>query len=158
MHTHCINCGSDYKCSRYHIVEKEEGGIGVSSNQCLLCRRCALKRYVNGPRKPVKGAAVFNVPLTLYNEILDRLEHPLCPYKSASSLVSDLLSLYVRQNRAFRDLETFRGSLHEPKERFNLTVNADHYEAFKTLVRARGISYTEALQALLKIYLGEVSV
>ena len=147
----CGNCGSEGRVTVIPIVPLEAGGQMELGNGMAICRACLLARSTHGAQTPRDAPVVLWVSRQLSDAVLARLGASTSAYKSMSGLVDGLIELYVRHPDQFEDLALYQDEGNDAK--LNLRAESERYEVFKTLVRARGLTITDAIKALLLIFL-----
>jgi len=143
----CSNCGSTHKTRVKMIVPAEVGGQLSFENSSVLCRACEMAADVAG--RSATGSAErpvnFWVSRRLYNKIKE-----LNGFSSTGSLVRYLMSKYVTDQSRFDDLAQWQDEGSDLK--INIWVDRSIYETFKTTVNAEGMTVTDALKALIRMY------
>lgn len=143
----CSNCGSDARVRVKMIVPLEAGGQLNDANGVLLCRACEIAAEVTtslgsgSAQRPVN----FWVSTRLYTKI-----KTLNGFKSMGSLIRYLMQKYVLDDARFDDLEQYQETGSDIK--INVWVDSGVYGTFKEMVNVRGISVTDALKALIRMY------
>jgi len=146
-HNKCSNCGSTAKVRVMMIVPEEAGGQLQLSNGTTLCRACeissevAVRANMGGAERPVN----FWVSRRLYDKVKS-----LKGFKSTGSLVRFLMNKFVLDTDRFDDLELWQDAGSEVK--INVWVDRQYYETFKEKVTERGLTVTDALKALIRMY------
>jgi hypothetical protein len=145
----CSNCGGTDRLRVKMIVPVEAGGKLVESNGVLLCRPCELAAdAVSSPksgedRRPIN----FWVSQPLYKALSEA-----DGFSSMSSLVRFLMSRYVADEGRFDDLEQYQDESGGDSVKVNVWVENDCYGTFKELVTRRGLTVTDAIKALVKMF------
>jgi hypothetical protein len=147
----CSNCGGEDRLRVRMIVPEEAGGQLVESNGALLCRPCELAADTARPgrpddKRPINFWVSQGLYATLQNGVKSR--HG---FTSMASLVRFLMAKYVEDEARFDDLEQYQDAP-GADVKVNVWVEADRYATFKALVDKRGLSVTDAIKALIKMY------
>ena len=145
----CANCGSDHKVSPRLIVPEDVGGRRTLSNSVVLCRACELasgalpKRVGSGENRLV----TVWVSSALYEGLHRRVQAGHA--KSIGALVRYLMQKYTEAHDRFDDLpmQEAVGSV-----RLNIWVDSEEYRVFKAKVNEYGLSVTDAIKAMCRLY------
>jgi len=145
----CSNCGSDHKVRVKPIVPFEVGGKLSTENASVLCRACEMASDVAGLGST--GSAERPVNFWVSQRLYKRIKE-LNGFSSTGSLVRYLMSKYVAQAETphFDDLDLWQEKGSDVK--INVWVDKQIYMTFKEVVNARGITVTDALKALIRMY------
>lgn len=85
--------------------------------------------------------------------LFDRIQEGLQTYKafnSMGSLVRYLISKYIEDESRFDDLELYQDEGADSK--LNVWVERDRYDTFKVLLDKRGMTVTDAIKSLIRMY------
>lgn len=85
--------------------------------------------------------------------LFDRIQDGLQTYKafnSMGSLVRYLISKYIEDESRFDDLELYQDEGADSK--LNVWVERDRYDTFKILLDQRGMTVTDAIKSLIRMY------
>lgn len=85
--------------------------------------------------------------------LFDRIQDGLQTYKafnSMGSLVRYLISKYIEDESRFDDLELYQDEGADSK--LNVWVERDRYDTFKVLLDQRGMTVTDAIKSLIRMY------
>jgi hypothetical protein len=162
----CENCGNKDRLRVKMIVPEEAGGKKAfvddpatnrktAANGTVLCRVCdmatdivsrqsdepARHRTPDDQHRPVN----FWVSRPLFDKV-----KAFNGFTSTSSLVRYLIGKYVSDEKRFDDLEMYQDDGTDVK--INVWVDPASYEQFKGMVNARGLTVTDALKSLLRMY------
>jgi hypothetical protein len=143
----CSNCGSNDRVKVNMIVSEEAGGRKVVSNGVVLCRACDMANDVVN-RKACSGAS-RPINFWVSRNLFDQTK-AYNGFSSTSALIRYLIDKYVEDESRFEDLEMFQDEGRDVK--INVWVEPTTYDRFKELVDARGLTVTDALKNLLKMY------
>lgn len=150
----CANCGSTDRLRVRMIVPKEAGGQLEPHNGALLCRACEMAMDSVGrttkerARRPIN----FWVSRRLHNRLKNGVR-TRNGFTSMGSLVRYLVGSYVTDEGRFDDLEQYQEEGADVK--INVWVEADSYGEFKELLVNRGMTVTDAVKALIRMYEAE---
>jgi hypothetical protein len=143
----CANCGSDDRVQVKMIVPEDAGGVMVVSNGTAHCRACELAHAVVTQKK--KPDADHPVNFWLSRGLYDQVK-AYNGFSSTSSLVRFLVDRFAAEPSRFDDLPLYQDEGCDVK--INAWVPPASYEVFKELVTERGLTVTDALKCLLKMY------
>lgn len=149
----CSNCGSEDHLKLKMIVPVEAGGQYVESNGVILCRTCEISSDTtraagNDPKRLIN----FWVNKPLHQALQDKAKDTA--YKSMASLVRYLMTKYVEDPARFDDLAQYQDTP-DTDIKINLWVDKAMYATFKDQVHQAGLSVTDAVKGLIKMYLFE---
>lgn len=147
----CSNCGGSDRVRPTMIVPEEAGGQYVISNGAAVCRPCALAADATrqGRAHTRKRPLNFWVSRALYDRIQEGLKAHAA-FDSMAGLIRFLMGSYVSDESRFDDLEHYQEDGTDVK--VNVWVEEDRYATFKTLVDKRGLTVTDAVKALVRLY------
>jgi|WetSurMetagenome_2_1015567.scaffolds.fasta_scaffold19125_3 hypothetical protein len=150
----CSNCGSDDRLRVEMIVPETAGGRKLVSNGTLLCRTCTLAREI-GERRPYPASGEHTRPINFFvsRGLHNKLGNGLATdngFRSVSSLVRFLMTRFVGDPDRFDDLEMFQDPGSDVK--INVWVDRDIYDRFKAIADRMGMTVTDALKGLIKLY------
>lgn len=143
----CRNCGSDDRVRVKMVVPEDAGGQLILSNGTALCRACELAHAVVTQKK--KPDADHPVNFWLSRGLYDQVK-AYNGFSSTSSLVRFLVDRFAAEPGRFDDLPLYQDEGCDVK--INAWVPPASYEVFKALVTERGLTVTDALKCLLKMY------
>jgi hypothetical protein len=152
-HDKCGNCGNDDRLAIKMIVPLEAGGMLEVSNGYVICRACEIAKTAadSGPtNREAKRPINFWISRKL-SEHLQKVTHSGGNFGSMGSLVRYMMSMYVIDESRFEDLEQFQDA-DEDRVKLNVWVEPDRYNTFKALVDKRGLTVTDALRSLLRLF------
>ncbi len=146
----CGNCGSEDHLRVKMVVPEEAGGQFVESNGVCLCRTCEIATDTTRPssedsRRPIN----FWVSKALHEDLLARAQGT--SFKSMASLIRYLMTKFVEEPDRFDDLSNYQDTP-DSDLKINVWVEKGMYATFKILVDGRGMTVTDALKALIKLY------
>jgi hypothetical protein len=143
----CSNCGSTHKVRVKPIVPIEAGGQLSMDNGTTLCRACEMAADVisSSPSGSAQRPVNFWVSRRLYDKV-----KALNGFKSTGSLIRFLMSKYVRDSSRFDDLAQWQEDGSDLK--INVWVDQEVYGVFKGMVNKDGLTVTDALKALIRMY------
>ncbi len=147
----CSNCGSGDRLRVQLIVPIPAGGRYIVSNGVLLCRTCDMARQ----SVPVSGPQSNRWPINLWisRALHDRIQDVIKTkngFRSMSSMARFLIDRYVSDEGLFDDLEQYQDAGNDVK--INLWVDKDTYEIFHSKLKRRGVTVTDAVKALIRMY------
>lgn len=153
----CSNCGSTDRLKVRMIVPEEAGGQRVVSNGTLLCRTCELAREI-GTRVPTPASGEHTRPINFFVslELHGKLKNGLgreYGFRSVSALVRFLMSQFVADAKRFDDLALYQDGGSEVK--VNVWVGRDMYDTFKAITDRNGMTVTDTLKGLIRMYEAE---
>ena len=151
----CSNCGSKDNLKVRMIVPKDAGGKEVVSNGTLLCRTCEFAREIS-QRVPQPASGEHTRPINFFvsRNLHKKLKNGLAErhgFRSVSALIRYLMSKYVTDTGQFKDLRMYQ----EPggsEVKVNVWVGRDMYDRFKALADSQGVTVTETLRSLIRMY------
>jgi len=153
----CSNCGSDHRLKPVMIVPEEAGGQKIVSNGTLLCRTCELAKDI-GARHPSPASGEHTRPINFFvsRGLHAKLKNGLASkygFRSVSALVRFLMSRYVADSERFDDVSMYQDSGSDVK--VNVWVGRDLYGNFKAVVDRQGVTVTDTLKGLIRMYESE---
>jgi len=150
----CANCGAEDRLRVRMIVPKEAGGQLEPFNGVLLCRACEMAMDAVGrttkerDRRPIN----FWVSRRLHNRLKNGVR-TRNGFTSMGSLVRYLVGAYVADEGRYDDLENYQEEGADVK--INVWVETSSYGDFKELLATRGMTVTDAVKALIRMYEAE---
>lgn len=153
----CGSCGSQDHLRAKLIVPVSAGGARVLGNSILLCRVCELASEIMA-REKVSASGDNTRPINfwiarnLHNALRNGLSHNY-GFNSVASIVRFLMGRYLSAPDQFQDVELYVDRSSEVK--VNVWVPHEMYENFKTSVTGRGMTVTDSLRGLLRMYEAE---
>jgi len=154
---HCSNCGSTERLKVGMIVPKESGGREVVSNGTLLCRTCELAREISlKVPQPASGEHTRPINFFVSQELHAKLQNGLATdygFRSVSALVRFLMAKFVGDADQFDDLGLYQDGGSDVK--VNVWVGRDVYASFKAITDRNGMTVTETLKGLIRMYESE---
>lgn len=150
----CANCGSEDRVRAEMIVPEAAGGRKLVSNGILLCRTCAMAREIV-ERHPYALSGDLTRPINFFvsASLHEKLRNGLLVAsgcRSVSSLVRYLMTCFVTSPDRFDDLGMFQDPGSDVK--VNVWVDRHVYESFKEVANRQGMTVTDALKGLIKLY------
>lgn len=143
----CGNCGSTHRVKVKMIVPVEAGGQFALENGTTICRSCEIATDVVGQSTP--GRAERPVNFWVSRRLFDKTK-AMNGFSSKGALVRFLMNKFVSVPDRFDDLHLWQEDGTDVK--INVWVDRKIYDTFKDLVNARGLTVTDALKALLRMY------
>jgi hypothetical protein len=143
----CGNCGSTHRVKVKMIVPLEAGGQFTLENGTTICRSCEIATDVVGQSTP--GRAERPVNFWVSRRLFDKTK-AMNGFSSKGALVRFLMNKFVSVPDRFDDLHMWQEDGTDVK--INVWVDRKIYDTFKDLVNARGLTVTDALKALLRMY------
>ena len=151
---HCESCGNP---DRLKIVMYVPDRF-VETNAIVLCRTCELSaELAHRDNGPASGADTRPINFWVSSKLHARLTNGLSKkygFKSIASLVRYLMTKYVSDAPRFDDVAQWQDSGTDVK--VNVWVPRDTYESFKTIADKNGLTVTDALKGLIRMYEQEV--
>ena len=144
----CGNCGAEDKLRVHLIVPPSQGGKYVASNAILLCGVCARQALVP-PREGDMQYVNFWTRRASYNRLRAVLDER--HIASVNAVARALIERFVALPDAYPDLDLYVEQGVEVKVTLRLEVSL--YQRFKELVTGRRMTVTDAMKALLNLYL-----
>lgn len=153
----CSSCGARERLKAHPVVPVGAGGKKIVTNGILLCRTCELARDI-ASRSPSPASGEHTRPINFWvsRELHRKLKNGMSArygFKSVSSLVRFLMSKYVRDSQRFGDIDLYQDNGTEVK--INVWVGRDMYDRFKELAERRGVTVTDTLKGLIRMYEAE---
>ena len=150
----CSNCGGADRLKAKLIVPESAGGQKTVSNGFLICRPCEMaSEIVSRSASPASGSSTrpinFWMSRSLHSKITNGLSHRY-GFRSVSSLVRFLMAKYVSDVERFDDVAQFQDEGSDVK--VNVWVPRDTYDTFKSLVDKNGLTVTDALKGMIRMY------
>jgi hypothetical protein len=150
----CFGCGGTDKLRVHVLVPESVGGKNTERSGVLLCRTCAIARDLAAlPQGPASGEATRPINFWISRRLHSRLTNGISRkrgFRSIASLVRYLMAKYVEDCSRFDDIEQWQDAGAEVK--VNVWVPRNVYGAFKTLTQERGLTVTDALRGLIRLY------
>lgn len=143
----CANCGSTHKVRVKMTVPLGAGGQLSMENGTTLCRACEMAADVVAAS--ASGSAQRPVNFWVSRRLYDKIKS-LNGFKSTGSLIRFLMSKYVTDSKRFDDLSQWQEEGTDVK--INVWVDKGVYGSFKTMVNDNGLTVTDALKALVRMY------
>lgn len=147
----CVNCTSPSKLAACFIVPPEVGGHIRVSNGVTVCRECRLRAdsaRVLPHRIDNKTPVNFLMSQSLH-QVVHKYVHNGSRFGTVSALMRTMISSFITQPELYEDLQNWQDDGSAVK--VNGWVDGAQYEVFKSMCRDRGLSYTDALKALLLV-------
>jgi len=148
----CSNCGGTDKLRVKMIVPEEAGGKLVPSNGALLCRACEMAAESTPHSDTTLRPINFWVSEQLYNSLQSNARGG---FNSMAALVRYLMAKFVTDESRFDDLDKYQDAGSDVK--VNVWVETDRYASFKKIVDSRGLTVTDAIKALIRMYEAEAA-
>ena len=150
----CSNCGATDRLKARKIVPEEAGGREVVSNGMLLCRACELAQEIEMTR-PQLASGERTRPINFFvgKGLYDRMKGGLTKdrgFRSVSALIRYLMGKFVLDPDRFDDLELYQEGGADVK--VNVWVDRDIYGNFKALANRNGMTVTDTLKGLIRMY------
>jgi len=150
----CSNCGSDDRVRAELIIPEAAGGRKLVSNGTLLCRTCSMARViVDRHPHPVSGDRTRPINFFVSRPLYDKLRNGLLQSsgcRSVSSLLRDLMTCFMVNPDRYDDLELYQDPGSDVK--VNVWVDRDLYDRFREIVDRRGMTVTDTLKGMIKLY------
>ena len=155
----CDSCGnSDHKLKANMLVPEAAGGQRIASNGAAICRTCELASDRHRREAtPASGDTTRPVNFWISQQLYQRIQEGLNEkygFRSVASLVRYLISKYVVDAARFDDVAQYQDSGSDVK--VNVWVPKNLYETFKLLVDAQGLTVTDTLKGLIRMYEMEI--
>lgn len=147
----CVNCGSDDKVAACFVIPSEVGGNVKLSNGVTVCRDCRISAEssrVLPQRIDNKTPINFLISSNLHS-IVNQYVHNGSNFGSVSALMRSMISSYICEPEIYEDLQSWQDNGSDVK--ITGWVDGVQYHEFKRLCKNKGISYTDALKALLLV-------
>jgi hypothetical protein len=147
----CVNCSGEDKVAACFVVPVEVGGNLRVSNGVTVCRECKIaaeSSRILPQRIDNKTPINFLISDKLHKTV-NRYVHNGSKFGSVSALMRSMISSYIAQPELFEDLQMWQDNGSDVK--VNGWVDGLQYQTFKGMCRSKGISYTDALKALLLV-------
>lgn len=147
----CVNCASPSKLAACFVVPPEVGGHLKVSNGVTVCRDCRLKAdsaRVLPHRIDNKTPVNFLMSQALH-QVVHKYVHDGSRFGTVSALMRAMIASFITQPELYEDLSNWQDAGSAVK--VNGWVDGAQYEVFKGMCRERGLSYTDALKALLLV-------
>jgi hypothetical protein len=156
----CQNCGSVDRVRPVLVVPEEAGGKKILSNSTVLCRVCILARDIDA-RKESEASGENTRPMNFWMSrgLHERLkdEEGLAKthgFRSVSALVRFLMERYVQDPDRFDDVSMYQDPGTDVKQ--NVWVSRDLFAAFRDMAVSHGLTVTDAIKGLLRLFEAEV--
>lgn len=150
----CESCGNK---DRLKIVTYVPD-CWVDTNAIVLCRTCEMAAELSHrERGPASGSETRPINFWVSGKLHARLTNGLSKkygFKSIASLVRYLMGKYVADASRFDDVEQWQDAGTDVK--VNVWVPRDTYETFKALAEKNGMTVTDVLKGLIRMYEMEV--
>lgn len=147
----CANCGNTERLRVKMVVPLEAGGHMSDSNGVLLCRSCEMAADAVKGRSKAGDQRLVNFWVS--RRLFERIQEGLKTYKAFNSmgtLVRYLICKYIEDEARFDDLELYQDEGADTK--LNVWVDRKHYDTFKVLLDKRGVTVTDTLKSLIRMY------
>lgn len=147
----CVNCSSARQVAACFVIPPEVGGHLRVSNGISVCRTCRLaadSTRVLPQRIDNKTPINFLISSALHQSVHSYVRNG-SRYGSVSALMRSMISSFITRPEQYEDLQSWQDEGSDVK--VNGWVDGQQYEVFKGMCRARGLSYTDALKALLLV-------
>lgn len=147
----CVSCLSKERVAACFVVPIEVGGTLRISNGVTVCRECRISAEssrVLPQRIDNKTPINFLISDSLHKAVTDYV-HNGSKFGSVSALMRSMILSFISQPELYEDLQSWQDAGSEVK--VNGWVDGIQYSVFKGMCRGRGISYTDALKALLLV-------
>lgn len=147
----CVNCNSNDNVAACFIVPVEAGGNLVASNGVTVCRECRIAAESSRvlPQKIDNKTPInFLISESLHRVVNDYV-HNGSKFGSVSALMRSMISSFITNPELYEDLQGWQDPGSDVK--VNGWVDGVQYHVFKSMCRSKGISYTDALKALLLV-------
>jgi len=150
----CFGCGGVDKLRLHVLVPESVGGKNTERSRVLLCRTCEIARDLASlPQGPASGEDTRPINFWISRRLHTRLTNGISRkrgFRSIASLVRYLMGKYVEDASRFDDIEQWQDDGAEVK--INVWVPRNMYGAFKTITQERGLTVTDALRGLIRLY------
>lgn len=146
----CVNCESTELVSACLVVPYEVGGKLRTSNGVTLCRECRKSLYssrVSTGRIDNKTSINFLISNRLHKDIVNFTRDS--KFGNVSSLLRAMIDSFISDPDAYEDISSWQD--HGSEVKINVWVDGSKYNKFRNICKDRGISYTDALKALLLV-------
>lgn len=153
----CGNCGSEHKVRVKLIIPEDAGGRRISTNAIVVCRACEMAADTAAPLAGTQGKRRI-INFWTSRQLHERMNNGMATsrgLRSLSQLIRYLMASYVADVERFDDLGQYQDT-DEIDVKVNVWVPIEQYEVFKTLVDARGLSVTDAVKSLIRMFDAEV--
>ncbi len=155
----CANCGSDDHVSVVMLVPEAAGGRYVLSNGYTICRVCrvaakAVEKAAETGKSTHRRPINLWISQQLYGQLTASLETRK-GFSSMGSLVRYMMGIFVEDPSKFEDVRLYQD--HAAEVKINLWVDPADYDLFKQALGKLGLSVTEAVRALLVMYVAEAT-
>lgn len=147
----CINCGLRDRVAACFVIPPEAGGKLRVSNGVTICRNCRIAAdgaRVLPQRIDNKTPINFLIGTSLHKSVLSYARNG-SRFGSVSALLRAMISSFITQPELYEDLQNWQDEGSDVK--VNGWVDGAQYEVFKNMCHDRGMSYTDALKALLLV-------
>ncbi len=152
----CCGCGSEEHLKPKLIIPREAGGRLVMENSTLICRTCELAAELLKKKQPSYGERTrpvnFWIGRSLHKNLRNGLSHNY-GFNSVASIVRFLMQQYVSTPNRFEDVMNYIDPASDVK--VNIWAPAELYESFKETTGRNGLTVTDSLRALLRMYESE---
>lgn len=147
----CRNCGSHQKIAACFVIPPEVGGHLRVSNGIVLCRECRIKAESARvlPQRIDNKTPVNFLMSGVLHKTVHKYVHNGSRFGTVSALMRAMISSFITQPELYEDLTNWQDAGSDVK--VNGWVDGAQYEVFKGMCRDRGVSYTDALKALLMV-------
>jgi len=147
----CVNCSGTEKVAACFVIPVEVGGNVRPSNGVTVCRECRIaaeSSRILPQRIDNKTPINFLISDSLHKTV-NKYVHNGSKFGSVSALMRSMISSFITQPELYEDLQSWQDDGSDVK--VNGWVDGLQYQIFKGMCRNKGISYTDALKALLLV-------
>ena len=147
----CRNCDSPNKLAACFVVPPEVGGHLKVSNGVTVCRECRLRAdsALVFPKRIDNKTPVNFLMSQVLHQTVHGYVHNGSKFGTVSALMRAMIASFITQPELYEDLSNWQDAGSAVK--VNGWVDGSQYEVFKSMCRDRGLSYTDALKALLLV-------
>jgi hypothetical protein len=150
----CVGCGGVDKLRIYALGPESAVGGSSECRGVLLCRTCSIARDLASlPSGPASGDSTRPINFWISRRLHGRLTNGIGRkhgFRSTAALVRYLMTKYVEDSSRFDDLEQWQDSGADVK--VNVWVPINMYDSFKAITQNRGLTVTDALRGLIRLY------
>lgn len=144
----CANCGNTEFLAHRMVVPKEIGGNDVPTNYILLCKACEFAASLCTRSDPCRAVNVY-----LSRELFESVRSTIAVrngHASISSLARFLVASYMKDQDYYEDVSLYQDE--GTDVRANMWLDGDIYDDFKQKVYQQGMTVTQVLKGLLRMY------
>lgn len=139
-------------------VEVVPGWHGRGGHWAALCRTCEFAAELDKrDRTAASGPLTRPINIWVSSKLFERIHNGLSEkygFRSMSSLVRYLMSKYVMDVSRFEDVGQYQDQGSDVK--VNVWVPRDIYAVFQSQAQSRGLTVTDALKGLIRMYEMEI--